>query len=371
MLQSMADFFRGFNPPKGAEMAEPSAEVRAFVEPVPEAAEAKSTDYDNGLTSLLNAVRDQAVALKVEQERSASNAKRELETLTTRMTTLAPLFTKAVETQIENERTIASQGAMMGDLHRRLGDAEREAAHYRPLAVQLEDELRVERGRLSNSLRDMAELELRYAKAQRRIDDLVQQVTTTEADAKRVAEENAAFSQKIYEGEFAIETMMREAAELKSQITSLESDVARQGADIDALTLKLSAERDAASRAQMELERVQADFDLFRKGNESAVREFEGRERRTHETVAQRDWQIYDYETRHAAQESRILFLSRKNEGQREDIIRHLAHIAKLESTNRHLLDTLSRSAISIDDTAPDADRGKVSPPKLRAVQDQ
>jgi chromosome segregation ATPase len=321
------------------------------------------------LTSLLGAIRDQAVALKVEQDRLASASKRELDVLMNRMTTLVPLFSKAIDSQREDKLAIAELAHVEIELKRRLADAEKEVGHYRPLAIRLEGELGGERSKLERFGRELAEFELRQIKAQRRIEDLQQQVATAESYAQRTAETNSALSQKVEECEFAIETLTREASALQSEITALTSDVTRQAAEIGDLTSRLAIERDTTSRAQMELRRVQADFDQFRGSAESAITDFEGRERRMLEAIAQRDWQINDYETRHIDQETRIESLLRKSDRQREDLVRHLAHIANLESTNRHLLDTLTRHATSNEEPMLEAKRTVTSPPKLRAIK--
>jgi len=95
MLESIGKFLRGQEPQKEAEVANDSPnETHEADAPGVTAAEPRSE-----LLSLLEAVNEQCLTLQIEHTRAASESKRELDTLTARMTTLVPQFVKAVEAQ--------------------------------------------------------------------------------------------------------------------------------------------------------------------------------------------------------------------------------------------------------------------------------
>ena len=366
MLESIGKFLRGREPQKEADVANdrPNEANEA------DAAGVTAAEPRSELLSLLEAVNEQCLTLQIEHTRAASESKRELETLTARMTTLVPQFVKAVEAQAEGEKLVGRLSRSEIELLRKLDDAKGEIDHYRPLALNLEDTLLTEQKRSAEGARDFAALEVKHAKTERRLELVVSHLTLAETEMQRTAESNAAFATKAHEHDFAMEGAMREIAQINSDLVARTSEAERQSVEITDLAVRLTAERDSAVRAQSALTSLQADYDRFKRANKSAIKDFEVRDLRVNELIAQRDWQIFDYETRYAAQQSRIEFLVKKNESQRGDILRHIDHIGKLESSNRNLLDSSSRSAISIDDTAPDAERGKISAPKLRAIKD-
>ncbi len=323
---------------------------------------------DDELSSLMNAVKEQAIFLKCEQSKLISDWQIGLELLTSRMATLQPLLTHALKSNVEREQVNSRLAASESDLKRRLAESERELMHYRPAALQAEDELRNVRAQLSDNQRHAIALEAEFAKSQGAINDLFQKVTTAEASRQRIIEENAAYSQKMREHDAALQTFVREAAQLKCDFVSANSDVERLEAELGTLTRKYAGECEEHSRVKTALETMQAQFAQLQKDSLARVKEAEERERRAAEGLSVREKQYYDLDVRQSALVSKVDFLTRTNQRQREDLRRHIDHIGNLEASNRQLLDALARNASGTEAVAQD---GMVqAPPKLWAVNE-
>ncbi len=328
------------------------------------------TSPGDELSSLMNAVKDQAIQLKCEQAKVISDWQIGLELLTSRMATLQPLLTKTLLSNVEREQAVARLVASEADLKRRLAESERELAHYRPMALQLDDDLRGVRAQLTESQRHAAGLEAEHAKSQGAINDLFQKAATAEAARQRVIEENAAYSQKLREHDATLQTFVREAAQLKCELVSADSDVERLESELGALTRKFANECEEHSRVRAIMETLQTQFSQLQKDSLARVKEAEERERRATEMLSAREKQYYDLDVRQSALLSKVDFLSRTNQRQREDLRRHIDHIGNLESSNRQLLDALARNASGTDAGAAQEEAAQHAAPKLRAVAD-
>jgi chromosome segregation ATPase len=322
---------------------------------------------DEQLASLMNAVKDQAINLKCEQAKIISDWQISLDLLARRTATLQPLLTKSLQANAERDQTIARLSSAEADLTRRLIDAERDLAHYRPLATQLEDELRVVRAQLIDSNRQGAELEAEYAKSQGTINDLFQKGATAESARQRALEESASYAQKLNELDASLQSMVRQTVQLKSELISSGGDVERLEAELRSVTKKLATECDEHARAKAAMETAQAQLAQVQKESQAQIKEAEERERRATEALSVREKQYYDLDIRQSALSSKVDFLNRTNQRQREDLRRHLDHIGNLEYSNRQLLDALARNA-GADDPTQEVDDEQSSQPRLRVV---
>ncbi len=339
------------------------APVHFLAPPAPQ-----ETTPGDELSSLMNAVKDQALQLKCEQAKVISDWQIGLELLTSRMATLQPLLSKTLHSNADREQTITRLAASETELKRRLAENERELSHYRPMALQLDDELRNIRAQLTDSQRHAAGLEAEHAKSQGAINDLFQKAATAEAARQRVIEENAAYSQKLREHDNALQSFVREAAQLRGELVSSDSDVERLEAEIGALTKKFANECEEHSRVRAIMETLQTQFSQLQKESLSRVKEAEERERRATEMLSAREKQYYDLDVRQSALLSKVDFLSRTNQRQRDDLRRHIDHIGNLESSNRQLLDALARNANGSDSASAQDESTQQQAPKLRAV---
>ena len=103
----------------------------------------------------------------------------------------------------------------------------RELAFYRPLAVKLEDELRIARDNIADTKRNFAALEADYVNAQGAHNDLFQRMASAEAARQRATEENTALLGTLNQHDFAFQALLRENANLKSETVSVASDLER------------------------------------------------------------------------------------------------------------------------------------------------
>jgi chromosome segregation ATPase len=322
---------------------------------------------EDQLASLMNAVKDQAVNLKCEQAKVISDWQIGLDLLARRMATLQPLLTKSLQANADKDQTIERLSAAEAELTGRLLDVERDLAHYRPLAIQLDDELRAVRAELKGSNRRAAELESEYAKSQGTINDLFQKAATVDAARQRVLEENVSYAQKLNEQDASLQSLVRQTVQLKSELVASGSDIERLEVELRSVTKKLASECDEHARAKAAMETAEAQLAQVQKESQAQVKEAEARERRATEALSVREKQYYDLDIRQSAVLSKVDFLTRTNQRQREDLRRHLDHIGNLEASNRQLLDALARQAAG-DDPAPGVADASSSPPLLHAV---
>jgi chromosome segregation ATPase len=350
-----------------AEPAAPAEDAERTIHSLPQA---KSQDGkpEDQLASLMNAVKDQAINLKCEQAKVISEWQIGLDLLARRMATLQPLLTKTLQANAEKEQTIARLTASEAELTRRLSEAERDVWHYRPLALQLEDELRGVRAQFAESNRRQTELETEHAKSQGTINDLFQKAATADGARQRVIEENAAYAQKLHEHDASLQSLVRETTQLKSELVSSNGEIERLEDELKNVSKKLAGECDEHARAKAALQKLQAQFTQLQKDSQAQLKEAAEREHRLAETLSMREKQYHDLDIRQSALVSKVDFITRTNQRHREDLRRHIDHIGNLESSNRQLLDALARHAGSAEDSAAEIEEAQTSQPKLRAV---
>jgi len=323
--------------------------------------------------SLFTSVRNQTVEFQCQFAKATSDWALSLNLLTGRVATLEPLLNDALKVAKERQRTVDHLTASNKELRLKLSEAERELLHFRPLAMQLEEDLRLAKDQLEEAARNTRTLESENARATGEFNDLYQKLATAEAVNERIAEENLAYSHKLGENDVAIQTLMRETAQLKSDLMSATSDLERAERDAGEFANRLAVENEELKRTQAALDSTKLQIVTLKKESSAQVEEAEERERRASEALMAKDKQIYDLEVKLAGVNSKNDFLNRMLQRMRDDLRRHLDHIGTLESSNRQLLDALSRNSVAtadVDNDAEESQRAQSAAPKLRAVPD-
>jgi chromosome segregation ATPase len=329
-------------------------------------------EHTTDLQSLMSAVRQQAVELRGEHAQVASSLSLKLDVLTNRLATIEPLLAKAMEAAGKSDASVRLLTASNDDFKEKLAEAKRDLASYRPLAIKLQDEIRVARHHVAETDRRFAALDADHAKAQGARNELVQKMFSAELARQRMAEENAALAQKLNEQDFTIQTLLRETARLKSETVSLANDLQRAERELNAVAEKYAAELEAERRATGALNSLEAEFKQFQVDSASQIAQAEEREKALIEAVAKKEKQFCDSELKRSALDSKIDALTRTSHDLREDLQGQLDHIANLEASNRSLVDLVARHSAAEDQNGETA---KAAPPlravpKLRAVPD-
>jgi hypothetical protein len=328
-------------------------------------------EHNTDLQSLVSAVREQAIELRGEHAQVASSLSLKFDLLTHRLAIIEPLLAKALEAARKNEALVGLLTASNDDHKGKLAEAERDLAFYRPLAVKLEDDLRVARHQVADIDRRFAILDADHAKAQGGRDELVQKMFAAELARQRMAEESVALAQKLNEQDFTIQSLLRETARLKSETVSLAGDLERAEREASAVAEKYAAELEANRRTIAALNSLQAEFKQSQIDSAAQIAQAEERERALIEAVAKKEKQFCDSELKRSALDSKIDFLTRTSHDLREDLQGQLDHIANLEASNRRLLELVARHSAE----EHEAETPKALPPprvgaKLRAVPD-
>jgi lipopolysaccharide export system protein LptA len=181
--------------------------------------------------------------------------------------------------------------------------------------------------------------------AQGTCNELLQKMSASDLARQRTMEENAALAQKVNEREFTVQSLLREAAHLKSESASITGNLELAEREAKLLADKYTVELEGNSRSSAALNALQLQFAQFRKDSAAQVEQIEGRNAVLTETMTIKDKQIYDSENKRLALESKVDFLTLMNQRLREDLRRHLDHIGNLEASNRKLLDLLARDS--------------------------
>jgi chromosome segregation ATPase len=331
---------------------------------------APAPDGNNGteIGSLMSAIRDQAVELRGKHAKVVSGLSLDFEVLTDRLATVGSRLNKALEAASKSEAAAAAL-AISNDEHRRkLADSDRELAFLRPLTAKMEDELRLARNQLTESERKIVAIETDRAEAQDSCNKLLQKMAASDLARQRTNEENIALVQRLNERDFAIQSLMRENAHLKSESATIAGNLELSEREARSVADKFATELESKSRANEALSSLQMQFSQFRKDAAAQFQQFEGRNGVLSEALAIKDKHISDSENKRLTMESKVDFMTRMNQRLREDQRRHLDHIGNLEAANRKLLDLLARHSIGDE---PDADGTGAAPsrtaPKLIA----
>jgi chromosome segregation ATPase len=224
-------------------------------------------------------------------------------------------------------------------LKHRLAQAERDLAHYQPSALQFESELRTLRHQYSALQSSAIAAENECRKALGTVNDLQQRLATSEAARQKLLEDNNSYRQRLQKHEITLPTLVREAAQLKSELAVAQNDREHLESEARAIGAKLSAECEEHNRAKELLMQAQAKIALLQNESQSKIAEAEERARHGAEKLAGFEQQIHDLEIRQSALLSKIDFLNRINQRQRDDLRRQSDHIGNLEASNRQLLE--------------------------------
>jgi chromosome segregation ATPase len=298
------------------------------------------------LDSLMSALQNQALELRGKHASAVSSLSLDFDVLNNRLSTIGSRLNKAMEAAAKSEASVAVLTTSNDDYRRRLSEAEGELALLRPLTAKLEHELRLARNQITETDRRLVTLETDHAAAQGTCNELLQKMSSADLARQRTMEENAALAQKLNEREFAVQSLLREAAHLKSESASITGNLELAERDARLLADKYTVELEGNSRSSSALNALQLQFAQFRKDSAAQVEQIEGRNAVLTETLTIKDKQIYDSENKRLALESKIDFLTLMNQRLREDLRRHLDHIGNLEASNRKLLDLLARDSI-------------------------
>ena len=328
-------------------------------------------DISVEVESLMSAVRDQAVELRGEHAKIASSLSLNFDVLANRLSTVQPLLAKAMKLANESKTSVGLLTVSNDDYKRKLAEAERDIALYRPLALKMEEDLRLERLDHAETKRKFDALEEEHARAQGAHNELFQKMSSAELDHQRAAEEKDALVQKLNEHDSAIQSLLRENAHLKSEIVSVTADLERAEHQSRSLAEKYATDLENGDRAKTSLNSLQAEFDQFRKESSAQIKQVKERESALTEALSIKEKQFYESEIKRSAIDSKVDFLTRTNQRLREDVRQHLDHVGNLEASNRKLLDALARNSAAEQDTAAkDPATAPRVPPKLRTVSE-
>ena len=298
------------------------------------------------LDSLMSAVQNQALELRGRHASAVSSLSMDFEVLNNRLSTIGSRLNAAMEAAAKSEASVALLTTSNDDYRRKLSEADGELALLRPLTTKLEHELRLARNQLTETDRRLVAVETDHMAAQGTCNELVQKMSASDLARQRTMEENAALAQKLNEREFTVQSLLREAAHLKSESASITGNLELAERDAKLLADKYTVELEGNSRSSAALNALQLQFAQFRKDSAAEVEQIEGRNAVLTETMTIKDKQIYDSENKRLALESKVDFLTLMNQRLREDLRRHLDHIGNLEASNRKLLDLLARDSI-------------------------
>ena len=322
------------------------------------------------LERLMASIGQQSIDLSCEFSRLTSWSV-EMGLLSSRAATLEPMLKTMLDRKVNLESELAESFRLRQSADRRVAELTTEIEHFRPLAMRLEDELRVETTRHHRAQSSLNSLEEQFAKIQGETNEAVQKLASAEALVARMREEGHMHKQKALEHNMTIQSLMREVARLKSAVAVAVADVELSGNEIVSLTERLSLEKEAAGRAIADMATAELHEGRLNRDLQLRLNEAEAREKTLAETVAAKNKQIYEFEIQRSGIDSKIDFLTRMNERLRDDLRRHVDHTALLESANRQLLESLSQGGLNepSGEEFPDSESLKTgATTKLRAV---
>jgi DNA repair exonuclease SbcCD ATPase subunit len=323
--------------------------------------------------SLISAVRSHALDLRGEHARSVSSLSVNFDLLNARLSTVEPLLTRLRNSASQSEASAAALALSNDDLMRKLSEAERELAIYRPEASRLAEDLRTARAKLMEIERGFAALEAEHANMQAERNDLSQKTASAEIARERAIEEKNVLLENLKQHDFTIQSLLREAAHLKSEAVQMAGDLERAEGEAKSLADKYAAELEANSRGRDDLQSIQRQFEQFRDENKAKDQQSTERETFLMESLSTKEKQLYESEIKRAALTSKNAFLERANQRLREDSRRHIDHMGNLEASNQKMLESLSRASSAEEDKGGANDEPSASdrsPVKLRALAD-
>lgn len=299
----------------------------------------KDARVDDQLSTLTIAIKEHAVALKCEQEKVIADWQISLDQLTGKMATLQPLLAKSLQAGADREQALSRFVAAEKELKHCLTQAERDLAHYRPLAIQFESDLRNLRQQFSAVQSQAVESETECRKSRGIANDLRERLASTDVARQQLLEENNAYRQRVQKHDIALPTLIRETTQLKSELAAAKSDREHLEGDREAIAKKFAVECDEHNRIKEAMTQMQSQFTQLQNESQARIQDAEERAWRGAEKLSGYEQQIHDLEIRQSALLSKIDFLNRMNQRQRDDIRRQHDHIGNLEASNRQLLE--------------------------------
>ena len=189
---------------------------------------------------------------------------------------------------------------------------------------------------------------------------------------QRLTEDNLAYAQKLGENDTTIQSLLRNTAQLKSDLTSASADRERAESERGDVANRLKAANEEIKKTQLNLDSIRQQMITLKKESSARIKETEERERQASENLVAKDKQVYDLDAKLAGMNSKNDFLDRMVHRMREELRRHLDHIGTLESSNRQLLEALSRNSAATDLEGDLAERQQTQrgTPRLRTVHE-
>jgi chromosome segregation ATPase len=332
----------------------------------------ESSSSPDQVMSLFNSVQNQAIDLQCQLAKATSDWTLALGLLTGRVATLEPLLNGALNISKERERVIEELSTANKEIKQKLADSDRDLLHFRPMALQMGEDLRIAKDQLEKSARRICDLEIENTRAISEYNDLYRKLATADTVNQRLTEDNLAYAQKLGENDTTIQSLLRNTAQLKSDLTSVSADRERAESERGDFANRLKAANEEIKKTQLSLDTIRQHMITLKKESSARIKETEERERLASENLVAKDKQVYDLDAKLAGMNSKNEFLDRMVHRMREELRRHLDHIGTLESSNRQLLEALSRNSAATDLEGDLAERQQTQrgTPRLRTVHE-
>jgi predicted nucleic acid-binding Zn-ribbon protein len=327
------------------------------------------TMFKTEVENLMNSVKTQSLEISC-QFANFANWSAEIETLSARAATLQPLLTKLVEENSALASRIAENERSKEYNDQRIGELEAEVAHFRPLAARYEEELRMVKEKYSSAQSMISALEGQFAQRQTENNELMYSLAKAESKGTRLGEENVGLRQKALEHNTVIQSQMREIADLKSEVSNVSRALQKQEEISADLTAKLAAALESGSHASSTLSSVLMREAQAEKDFQARLAEADEQAQDLLQKLANRDKQLSAAEVKITGLNSKVEFLTQMAQKLREDLRGNMDHSNMVESSNRQLLDVMSKRGYPEEKSQNGVDASKgVVRPKLRSVQ--
>lgn len=335
----------------------------------PEQDQVHRTMFKTEVENLMNSVKKQSLEISC-QFANFANWSAEIETLSARAATLQPLLSKLIEENSAQALRIAEFERAKEHCDQRTSELEAEVAHFRPLSVRYEEELRQVKEKYGSAQSMISALEGQFAQRQTENNELMYSLAKAESKGSRLGEENVGLRQKALEHNTVIQNQMREIADLKSEVSTVSRALQKQEEISADLTAKLAAALEAGSHSSSTLSSVLMREAQAEKDFQARLAESEEQNQDLLQKLANKDKQLSAAEVKITGLNSKVEFLSQMTQKLREDLRGNMDHSSMVEMSNRQLLDVMSKRGFGEDKQAMAPDLGKGGArPKLRAVQ--
>ena len=327
------------------------------------------TMFKTEVENLMNSVKTQSLEISC-QFANFANWSAEIETLSARAATLQPLLNKLVEENSSQAMRIAEFERAKEHCDQRTSELEAEIAHFRPLSARFEEELRMVKEKYASAQTMISALEGQFAQRQTENNELMYSLAKAESKGTRLGEENTGLRQKALEHNTVIQNQMREIADLKSEVSTVSRALQKQEEISADLTAKLASALESGSHSSSTLSSVLMREAQAEKDFQARLAESEEQAQDLLQKLANRDKQLSAAEVKITGLNSKVEFMTQMTQKLREDLRGNMDHSSMVESSNRQLLDVMSKRGYSDEKPQLLADAAKGGArPKLRAVQ--